>query len=53
MFAEMELLGIPHRLVVSEKGLKDDKLEYKGRTDDSSQMIDRDNAVNFIRERMK
>lgn len=50
MFAEMELIGIPHRLVVSEKGLKENKFEYKGRTDDAAQMIDCDNAVGFIRD---
>ncbi len=52
MFAEMELLGIPHRLVVSEKGLKDQKFEYKGRTDESSQMIGCNEALEFIKGRL-
>jgi len=30
MFAEMELIGIPHRIVVGERGLGEGKLEYKG-----------------------
>jgi hypothetical protein len=33
MFAEMELIGIPHRVVVGERGLAEGKLEYKGRVD--------------------
>ena len=33
MFAEMELIGIPHRIVVGERGLGEGKVEYKGRTD--------------------
>ena len=33
MFADMELIGIPHRVVIGERGLKDGQLEYKGRRD--------------------
>ena len=33
MFADMELIGIPHRIVIGERGLKEGKLEYKGRRD--------------------
>jgi prolyl-tRNA synthetase len=39
MFAEMELIGIPHRVVVGERGLAEGKLEYKGRVDAESQML--------------
>jgi prolyl-tRNA synthetase len=31
MFADMELIGIPHRIVVGERGLKDGMVEYLGR----------------------
>jgi prolyl-tRNA synthetase len=31
MFAEMDLIGIPHRLVISERGLKNDTVEYRNR----------------------
>jgi len=37
MFADMELIGIPHRLVLGERGLDADKIEYKGRRDRESQ----------------
>ena len=39
MFAEMELIGIPHRIVVGERGLAEGKFEYKGRTATESQMV--------------
>ena len=32
LFADMDLLGIPHRLVISERGLAAGTIEYKGRT---------------------
>jgi len=36
MFADMELIGIPMRVVISEKGLDKGMLEFKGRTDENS-----------------
>ncbi len=33
MFADMELVGIPHRVVIGDRGLKEGQLEYKGRRD--------------------
>jgi prolyl-tRNA synthetase len=33
MFADMELIGVPHRVVIGERGLKDAIVEYQGRTD--------------------
>ena len=38
-FADMELIGIPHRLVVSERGLAESVLEYKGRRDSEAQSV--------------
>lgn len=38
-FADMELIGIPHRLVVSERGLAESVLEYKGRRDSEAQNV--------------
>jgi prolyl-tRNA synthetase len=51
-FADAELLGIPHRLVVGERGLEAGKLEYRGRRDTESQEFPLDDALNFIRSRM-
>ena len=39
MFAEMELIGIPHRVVVGDRGLVEGKMEYKGRTDTETTMV--------------
>jgi prolyl-tRNA synthetase len=42
MFADADLLGIPHRVVVSERGLDAGTLEYKGRRDADNQNITTD-----------
>jgi prolyl-tRNA synthetase len=49
MFADMELIGIPHRVVVSDKGLDAGTVEYKGRRDADSQHIPLDGIVAFLR----
>src|SRR5690606_29101749 len=33
MFADWELIGVPHRIVIGDRGLKEGKLEYQGRRD--------------------
>ena len=52
MFADMELIGIPHRIVFSERGLDNNTLEYKGRRDEQRTDIPLDNAVEYIREKI-
>ena len=52
MFADMELIGIPHRIVISERGLKNGTLEYKGRLDSESQDISLDDISNFIQDKI-
>ena len=52
MFADMELIGIPHRLVVGERGLKEGQIEYKGRQDDQATMIPRDAVASLLREKL-
>jgi prolyl-tRNA synthetase len=48
MFADLELIGIPHRLVISDRGLDKGTLEYKARTDDEAQDIPLEEAVSLI-----
>jgi prolyl-tRNA synthetase len=48
MFSEMELIGIPHRVVIGEKNLDRDLLEYKSRRDADSRDIPRDGLVDFL-----
>jgi len=52
MFADWELIGIPHRFVVGERGLKDRMIEYKGRSDSDATMIPAGDLAAFIRERL-
>jgi prolyl-tRNA synthetase len=49
MFADMELLGIPHRVVVGERGLKDGNIEYQGRRDAKAQVVPLAQAVEFLK----
>jgi prolyl-tRNA synthetase len=51
MFADMELIGIPHRIVVGERGLKDGMIEYQGRRDKESRRIPIDQALSPLRTR--
>jgi prolyl-tRNA synthetase len=53
MFADMELIGIPHRYVFSEKGLDQGSLEYKGRRDTASIDIPLADAVPFIQRKLR
>jgi prolyl-tRNA synthetase len=52
MFADMELIGIPHRLVVSDRGLDTGQVEYKGRCDQETQDIPLEDAVTFIQQKL-
>jgi prolyl-tRNA synthetase len=52
MFADMELIGIPHRIVIGERGLKDGMLEYQGRRDAAAQAIPLQNALEFVKSRL-
>ena len=52
-FADAELLGIPHRLVVADRGLEAGKLEYRHRRDSASTDFPADGALDFLRTRLK
>jgi prolyl-tRNA synthetase len=52
MFADMELIGIPHRVVIGERGLKDGQFEYKGRTDPEATMIPQAKIHDALREKL-
>ncbi|MFZ0008637.1 MAG: His/Gly/Thr/Pro-type tRNA ligase C-terminal domain-containing protein, partial [Steroidobacteraceae bacterium] len=51
-FADAELLGIPHRLVVAERGLEAGRLEYRARRDSASTEFPQDEALAFMRARL-
>ncbi len=48
-FADMELIGVPHRIVMSDRGLEAGTVEYKGRTDAESRNIDRAELMNELK----
>ena len=48
MFADAELIGIPHRLVISDRGLAAGELEYRHRSDTESQNMKREEALNLL-----
>ena len=52
MFAEMELIGIPHRIVIGERAIGEGKFEYKGRTDAEAQMVPVGDIEAFLKARM-
>ena len=53
MFADMELIGIPHRIVISDRGLEKGEIEYKGRTDDKASYIAVDNIMQHLKTVMR
>ncbi len=53
MFADMELIGIPHRVVIGDKGLDEGKLEYKGRRDTELSFVPIDEILPFLTERLQ
>ena len=52
MFAESDLMGIPHRFVIGDRGLAEGKLEYKGRTDAEAQNLQVGDSVAFLRDKL-
>ncbi len=52
MFADWELIGVPHRVVVGERGLKEGRLEYKGRRDAEAVMVAAEDMAAFLRDRL-
>lgn len=52
MFADMELIGIPHRIVVGDRGLKDGMLEYQGRRDAAALSIPLQCALEFVQSKL-
>jgi prolyl-tRNA synthetase len=49
MFADWELIGVPHRVVIGERRLKDDQLEYQGRRDPSATTVPRAQMAEFLK----
>ena len=52
MFADLELIGIPHRIVIGERGLKDGMVEYKGRLDPEAQQVPLQDVVKLVQSKL-
>ena len=52
MFADMELIGIPHRIVLGERGLEKGMVEYKSRRDTENTDVALDDIVQFIKNKL-
>ena len=51
MFADMELIGIPHRVVISERHLAAGQVEYRSRREAESTQVARERLLDWLRER--
>ncbi|MGP1954206.1 MAG: His/Gly/Thr/Pro-type tRNA ligase C-terminal domain-containing protein, partial [Arsenophonus sp. NC-QC1-MAG3] len=49
MFADMELIGIPHTIVIGDRNLDDNKVEYKQRRNNEKKFIDITEIVDFLK----
>ena len=52
-FADMELLGIPHRIVIGARALADGAIEYQGRGDAQAQRLPLEQAAQFLRQQLE
>jgi prolyl-tRNA synthetase len=53
MFADWELIGVPHRVVIGERGLKEGKLEYQGRRDAAATTVPVAEMAGFVQARLR
>jgi prolyl-tRNA synthetase len=52
MFADWELIGVPHRVVISDRGLKEGQLEYQHRRDTSATKVPAPQVYAFVTTRL-
>ena len=52
MFADLELIGIPHRITIGDRGLKEGKVEYQARRDTAATTVAVAEIAAFIRGRL-
>jgi prolyl-tRNA synthetase len=53
MFADMELIGIPHRIVIGERSLDEGMVEYRARTDSENSMIPVGEIVDYLTQKLQ
>jgi len=52
MFADWELIGVPHRVVISDRGLKEGQLEYQHRREAAASKVPVAEVLNFLKQRL-
>lgn len=52
LLADAELIGIPHRVVIGERGLKDGKMEYQRRRDEAPTVVPATEAAQFLKSKL-
>ena len=52
MFADLELIGIPHRITIGDRGLKDGSVEYQGRRDSAATSVPLAEIADWIKARI-
>ena len=52
MLAEQELIGVPHRVVIGDRGLKAGELEYQARTEQNATKVTLQNSADFLKSRI-
>jgi len=52
MFADWELIGVPHRVVISDRGLKEGQLEYQHRRDTAATKVPAGEVFSFVKGRL-
>ena len=53
MFADWELIGVPHRIVIGDRGLKEGNLEYQGRRDEQATSVAVTDIAQFMADKLK
>ena len=52
MFADLELIGIPHRIVIGDRGLKENNVEYQGRRDSAAQVVPLQDVAKLVQSKL-
>ncbi len=52
MFADWELIGVPHRVTIGERGLKEGQVEYQHRRDETATKVAADGIAAFVKARL-
>ena len=52
MFADLELIGVPYRVTIGDRGLKEGKLEIQARTDTAPTVVELQSAADHLKSRV-